>query len=818
MIASYPIQAFAQRTNTPLTAVSFRPVFDEKKRRVKKGDGLANRAWEKEPGYNPQHATEYFGVRNVKSWYFLMEKLGWYVIDVDVVGDDTAKDVLTDEMYNKLWDNCSYVVETGSNGLHFYFQRGEGVITKKTDVEEFRHWFKDGKEGAIDIITQFIVAEGSSYEFQGKTYRYKAVKGSLEAVAPCAELWDTVFSLYQPRNPNNNVEEVVYPDLPPSQRKAHSVYKTEVEELQGILGLLSAERATNYKTWLDVGLALKQHFQDLPDGLNLFVDFSMKSLKWGYAGHTERAVEEAYGRFVPNGNLKVGSLYYWAKQDNLDGYRDLMGGRLTWDKLANLAQNEMAQYYASSVPQEYIYSGGCWYVYTSCNTLKKFVGSEYPPCLRTNISKVLQEDANALLKKVDHADEKYAQRLKTAMTCHKTFGSSQWINGVIDFLKAQYRDDDLSKKIDTNMNLLAFSNGLLFDYTIKTIRPIRRDDFVMRTTQKPIATTSDPAIKEYLMKELKNIFNTDEMVRYWLETIAMTCFTNKYERLYCHTGSGGNGKGVLFGLIKDAMGDYYYQAGNEFLTTHYKSDAPNSTLANAQRCRFFVTSEPSSENTEGKTMKLSTDLIKALTGGDIAPARDLYEKATQDKQIKPSFTAFLQCNAIPPMTKVDGGIRRRFEKLDYPNKYVEHPDPNRPRQKKIDYDLKEKLAKPEIVNEFVLLLLDVAINFTGFHRPESVVKASKEHLDSNDQVLSWLGDQVQILDEAPPKADRITKAQAYERFKADTQVRISAQKFHEQMKTNEVEVKKIGVEFYLLRWLTDQEKEARQAKAEAEAQ
>ena len=291
------------------------------------------------------------------------------------------------------------------------------------------------------------------------------------------------------------------------------------------------------------------------------------------------------------------------------------------------------------------------------------------------------------------------------------------------------------------------------------------------------------------------------MVQYWLETISYALFRNDCERLYCHTGSGGNGKGVLFGLVREALGEYYYQAPNEFLTTTYKADAPNSTLANSRGVRIFMTSEPSLESSDGRGMKLGTDLIKALTGRDPINARDLYESA--NRPFVPTFTIFLQCNTIPDFTSVDGGLRRRFEKMDYPNRFVE--EPKRKNEKPIDYSLKEKLKEYAIVNEFILLLWDTANVFTEFHRPASVSASTKLLLDDADRVLCWLEEKMEKVDVLPSKDERITKADAVRMFMADTGVRMTPKKFHDQMKVNEVEIKKSGVEYYLMKRLPELE-------------
>ena len=800
---------YARINNIPITAVMFRPFFNEKKGRITKGDGFANpkfvsgdteTSWNHLPGFH-QDFVNYRG-SPATAWYFLVSKANMFVVDVDVKGNMTAQEALTEEAYNRLWEASSYVVETGSGGAHFYFQSNGVKYAKMTDVKQWRSWFRPGVEGGIDLITDYIVMEGSSYQYEGKTYTYKSVKpgATIASTTFHQGIFDEVAEVSKPKNVVVMPEESPLPvGVPPIQKEAYETFTQKTNEVEQLVDLLSEERANGYDSWMKVGFLLKAVFHDLPDGESLFLRFSAKSSKYN-----ESECVKVYRTITPRGykGYTKSTLFYWAKEDNPEGFQDLFGLKMNWGNLKSLNQSEMAKCFTGMVKQDYIFSQGVWFNYTQYNTLNR-LGKTHPDGLKRLVSDRLQEEAFNLVKKLDKSSETYLPCLKLAGEAHKTFGSSQWVNGVIDFIRGLYTDDDLYDRIDTDMNLLAFSNGVLLDYETKTIRTIQREDNIMRTTQNPLTQESSKERREFLLAELLNIFNTKEMVQYWLETIAIALFRNSYEKMYCHTGSGGNGKGVLFGLVRQSLGAYYYQAPNEFLTTTYKADAPNSTLANARGIRLFMTSEPSSENADGRGMKLSTDLIKALTGGDEINARDLYESAK--RPFKPTFTTFLQCNCIPDFTKVDGGLRRRFEKMDYPNKFVE--EPKRKNEKKIDYDLKKKLNDYTTVNEFILLLWETAKSFTEFHRPASVKESTKSFLDDADKVLCWLDEKMEKTDELPAVGERITKAEAVKMYMTDTGLRITPKKFHDQMKVNEVETKKIGVEYYLLKRLPEPEAE-----------
>lgn len=804
---------YARINNIPVSAVQFRPSFSEKKGRVVKGDGFANPktpegvSWNHFPGFHHEY-VKHRGVP-ANAWYLLVSKANMFVVDVDTEGGMPAKEALTEEAYNRLLEASGYVVETGSGGLHFYFQSNGQKLSRSVDVEQWRSWFRPGVKGGIDLITDYIVIEGSSYEYEGKTYTYKSVKpgATIGSTTFHQGIFDEVSEVSKPKNvvvvPESEEDASEERIHPPILKEAQALVEKTKNEVGQLIDLLSEERATGYDSWMKVGFLLKALYHDLEDGGEHFVRFSKKSHKYT----TEWATLGVYRGITPRTGYTLKSLHRWAKEDSPEKYQGLFGLKMNWELLKNLNQSEMAKCFTGLVTQEYVFSNKVWYNYTPQNTLIR-LDKTHPDGLKRLVSDCLQEEAHRLVKSLDEKKDNYTALLKRGGEAHKTFGSSQWINGVIDYIRGLYTDENLHKVIDTDMNLLAFSNGLLMDYSTKTIRLIQREDNIMRTTGKPLTQESSKEKRELILAELLNIFNTQEMANYWLETIAIALFNNSFEKMYCHTGSGGNGKGVLFSMLKETLGAYYYSAPNEFLTTTYKADAPNSILANARGTRILMTSEPSSENADGRLMKLSTDLIKALSGRDDINARDLFESAKNP--FIPTFTTILQCNTIPDFTKVDGGLRRRFEKMDYPNKFVE--EPTRKNEKKMDYDLKRKMCEYPITNEFILLLWDTAKAFTQFHRPASVKESTKTFLDDSDKVLCWLEEKMEKTDELPAVGERVTKAEAVRLFMADTGLRITPKKFHDQMKVNEVETKKIGVEFYLLKRLPEPEAEAPKAE------
>jgi hypothetical protein len=70
----------------------------------------------------------------------------------------------------------------------------------------------------------------------------------------------------------------------------------------------------------------------------------------------------------------------------------------------------------------------------------------------------------------------------------------------------------------------------------------------------------------------------------------------------------------------------------------------------------------------------------------------------------PQFGLFLQCNDIPALATIDGGIMRRMKVVPFPFQFVD--EPTKPHQKQKDINFKTKIMSSDLWrSEFMLMLL-----------------------------------------------------------------------------------------------------------------
>jgi len=83
-----------------------------------------------------------------------------------------------------------------------------------------------------------------------------------------------------------------------------------------LMNILKKERADNYVDWRNIGLCLHNINNSY---LDLWIEFSKRSEKYKIG-----ECEKLWNKFLKNNNgLKIGSLYYYSKMDNIDKLKDL---------------------------------------------------------------------------------------------------------------------------------------------------------------------------------------------------------------------------------------------------------------------------------------------------------------------------------------------------------------------------------------------------------------------------------------------------------------------------------------------------------------
>lgn len=581
-----------------------------------------------------------------------------------------------------------------------------------------------------------------------------------------------------------------------------------VDEGVSVLMRLAEEITNNdtYDDWLRNGLICYN------EGLGLDVWERMSRRGKGYE---EGACARKWSSFSKTGERKVtqASWWKWLKDNKPARFAELKLMRTdVLSLLETINHNDIAKYFYNLYPNSYVYNKALGWYAIGTNNIWERADKGVPNTLKRHLADTMQDLTREALadQKEKHKlnakttigsaeNVEHQTKMKNIIAAYKQFGSSEFCNGVISFLPAYYEDDKLYERMDMNRNVFAFSNGL-YDIEKACFRPIEPLDWVCTTTGYPIPTASQPLVRQELTSLMWNLFEDSETAEYmWNVLASAVSGTNRWEELYTFTGSGGNGKGVLSELLKTAFGGYYItQDVSLFTKPRERLDQPVPALVEARPCRLFITTEPEADD------KLQGGFLKKVTGGDAIEARTLH--SPHIVKYVPQFTLIIQTNAIPRLTKIDGGIHRRLRIIRFPFQFV--TSPTQPHHRLGDPDVKDSKCKSATWrDEFILMLLErlqLIRKWKALVPPPKVREITDSYLDDHNPLKDWLTGRYVITHW---EEDTIPASQIRDEYNLEqaSDSKMSPVKFKELMGYNGIESKRVsrGMVFYGLKRKTD---------------
>ena len=467
-----------------------------------------------------------------------------------------------------------------------------------------------------------------------------------------------------------------------------------------------------------------------------------------YGGDKYNKEKNAYcyekARARPKG-FKEPKLWKILEQTNMDYYDEIASDRKDiWIFLKNANHEKYSQLYFQLQPDKYIYSPlSGWYSYNPNNTLRA-CGKTAPLGLINDVSDVLGRHINKHGRKClpeDPRDQEYQPKQKLLNDAIKQLGTSWFSKGIIDYITIHYVNDEIDGLIDQNTDIIAF-NDCVFDIKIGVTRPIQRRDFIVKTCGYDFLVREekvgeDKENEEKVKKFIDSIFE-EKLRDFWWKVMSLSVFGNKFMKLLCHTGSGGNGKGMISTLLKNALGQYYFAPENTFLTTSFRASAPNPTLLLCKGMRIVMTSEPDNNQQE---CQLNADFVKSMTGGDPITTRGLHKDPIT---FMPTFTTHIQANNMPKV-KLDGGVTRRLCMIPhiYEFKDASKIDKENPLHKPKNDNLAREISDTKFIRAFMRILLKTAYEnkdkfYDQLGEPKEIQETADKYCDENNPIKGFL--------------------------------------------------------------------------------
>jgi P4 family phage/plasmid primase-like protien len=556
-------------------------------------------------------------------------------------------------------------------------------------------------------------------------------------------------------NSSVKTEEVKF-DVPISK-------EDEVRRACKLTSMLNEKRAYNYHDWINVGLALHNTDQSL---ITAWIEFSKKCCKKFKEGECEKAWK---GMKNPtNGNaLTIRSLAYWAKQDdpkafdafNKEEFKIMMKKSLDGNTYF-LAKSVYAKYsdrfVCSSIKTNtwWEFKNHRWNRIDDGYTLKILLSEDFAneynkeiaeiSLKATQVSGIEKEELQQRRTRIDRIVEKLM---------NTTFKET-----LVKECKNLFYDDKFEQKLDSNIHLMGFENGV-YDLDKGEFRDGRPDDYITLSTKNDYHKWSEKnPYNSPINKFFEQIMPNPKVRRYFLNALC-TCISGetKEEKLYIMTGSGSNGKSLAMDLMYFALGDYYMSCPITIITRkrgQSNETAPEKVRMKGRRCGVFQ------ETDDGE--KMNVGVMKEFTGGDKVLVRDLFKGSNEMIEFKPQMKYFLTCNQLPEVPSNDDGTWRRLRVIEFCSKFTDNP--TKPNEFKIDTTLKQKIEQwaPTFISYLLHLYITEYKNKTYLVEPDEVMASTKQYKMENDFYTEYIMDKIRVT--GNPK-DKISVTAIYENFK-----------------------------------------------------
>lgn len=528
------------------------------------------------------------------------------------------------------------------------------------------------------------------------------------------------------KQPKNASEEA----LEHGELSIANISDPDSEFIEGMLNCLHSSRYKDFELWFKVLCVLAHTSKSYRE---LAENFSMKCVEKynpvDFEHHWQAASTSKKNK------LNIGSLHFWAKNDNPERYEVVRKNSLSQIANAkvfdpqlegNLQHYDIAKILFYSLKHKYVYdtaNGGIWYEfilvddkqkkgeiykwrsYTNSqpNSLKIYT-SEILPVLFTKVFHTIDKQIEKGLE--NEVLNKYNRLVKQNLkvTCRK-IRDNGFKNALIRECEQVFQRFDFSDNLDEDEDILGVSNGIL--------KLGKQVEFITGYHPYPVSKFTsvdyipfDPynEITKKLLKALRNIFPDDEPDTFeFLMCYFAACLDKKTKEslIMILVGGGSNAKSFLLELIGGTIGPYRVKLPLSFLTSRQKnSEGATPALMMLKNARLAQYSESEKNDT------LHLAKVKEFTGQETMGGRNLNEGW---QNFKPTCHHVVGTNYDFEINGNDHGSWRRIKKVSMKIKFckvgIDDYDENNPYERIADPTMIAKWTDdPVVLSSFLSIL------------------------------------------------------------------------------------------------------------------
>jgi P4 family phage/plasmid primase-like protien len=344
-------------------------------------------------------------------------------------------------------------------------------------------------------------------------------------------------------------------------------------------------------------------------------------------------------------------------------------------------------------------------------------------------------------------------------------------NNVMKECRELFFDEEFTKKVDSNKDLIAFNNGVL-DLISLTFRDGKPEDYLSFSTG--IDYDAEKQFYEYdawpaVDNFIKQVLPDKEVREYFLKHLATNLVGgNTAQKFHIMTGSGSNGKSMIMNLTSTALGDYACTVPISLFTQKRKGSGNAAPEVIRLKGRRFVTMQEPDES-----IALNTGLMKEITSGEKMYARDLFKSGTEF-EVQAKF--HLACNDKPKINTTDGGTWRRLVVINFKSKFV--PVPTAKNEFPLDESIQFLVQSKEWATPFLAYLVQTLKDGNGLRKlaaPAAVLEYTSDYRNENDGIAKFMSDKISPLVEGDEivQVDKTTLKKVFKMWLSDNDLRLS---------------------------------------------
>ena len=326
-------------------------------------------------------------------------------------------------------------------------------------------------------------------------------------------------------------------------------------------------------------------------------------------------------------------------------------------------------------------------------------------------------------------------------------------------------DDIINKIVDDTIEF--DSDPFLFTFSNK-IYDLKSNKFVPPLYNQYVRTTCGYEHYDYYsagrISVMDNLIDTilpdPDVKEYYMMSLATGLYGQQIENIFIANGSGGNGKSLLNAQMIHTVGDYGYKLGANVLLGEIK-EGGNPAVALLHKKRFVLIQEPNGKR------RMCCATMKEITGDRTINARMNY---SNNCTIELCLTLTMECNALPLLDEVGGGVERRIRAIPFTNRFVSN-EVYDALHDKAGYGIADPSYKTsEFQSSHRQALFEILLRYwkrfqdNGYVMrpvPEACKKLTVDYMAASDDIYGWFSEKYEKGD---PTKDMIYAKDIYRRF------------------------------------------------------